>query len=72
MAISDETLRAMIRDFHGFEISDDEMDLVRPAIEGYLAEVDKLKDLDLSGAMSSRLLHPGEDTASHPKRRGES
>ena len=56
MAISDETLRAMIRDFHGFEISDDEMELVRPAIESYLAEAEKLKDLDLSRVMSSRLL----------------
>ena len=72
MAISDETLRAMIRDFHGFEISDDEMELVRPAIEGYLAEVEKLRDLDLSGVMSSRLLRASEGTASHPKNGGES
>lgn len=72
MAISDETLRAMIRDYHGFEISDDEMGLVRPAIEAYLAEVEKLRDLDLSGVMSSRLLRASEDTASHPKNGGES
>ncbi len=60
MGISVDTLKAMIRDFQGFEISDDEFELVLPAIEGYLAEVEKLKDLDLSSVMSSRLLRAKE------------
>ena len=47
----------MIRDYHGFEISDAELDLVAPALNGYLAEVEKLRDLDLSDVMSGRLLH---------------
>ena len=53
-------MKAMIRDYHGFEISDEELDLVAPALNGYLAEVEKLRDLDLSDVMSGRLLHADE------------
>ena len=60
MPIAKETLKAMIRDYHGFEISDEELDLVAPALNGYLAEVEKLRDLDLSDIMSGRLLHADE------------
>ena len=60
MAIEKETLKAMIRDFHGFEISDEELDLVKPALDNYLAQVEKLRELDLSGVMSSRLLQANE------------
>jgi len=41
-------------------ISDEELDLVAPALNGYLAEVEKLRDLDLSDIMSGRLLHADE------------
>ena len=60
MPIEKETLKAMIPDYHGFEISDEELDLVAPALNGYLAEVEKLRDLDLSDIMSGRLLHADE------------
>ena len=60
MAIEKETLKAMIRDFHGFEISDEELDLVQPALDNYLAQVEKLRELDLSSVMSSRLLRANE------------
>ena len=60
MAINPDTLRAMIREFHGLEVSDEEFELLRPTLEGYLAEVEKLKDLDLSNVMSSRLLRAQE------------
>ncbi len=56
MAISTETLRAMIRDFKGLELSDEELELVRPELESYLAEVEKIRELDLASVMSSRLL----------------
>ncbi len=56
MAISMETLRAMIRDFKGLELSDEELELVRPELESYLAEVEKIRELDLAHVMSSRLL----------------
>ncbi len=60
MAIEKETLKAMIRDFHGFEISDEELDLVKPALDNYLDQVEKLRELDLSSVMSSRLLRATE------------
>ena len=56
MSISDETLKAMIRDFNGLELSDDELELVRPELDYYLDELKKLDALDLSDAFSSRLL----------------
>ncbi|MDA0770558.1 MAG: hypothetical protein BZY79_04590 [SAR202 cluster bacterium Casp-Chloro-G4] len=61
MTISAETLKAMIRDFKGFELSDEELELVRPELESYLREVELLKELDLSGLMSSRLLRAKEE-----------
>ena len=60
MPIEKETLKAMIRDFHGFEISDEELDMVAPALNGYLADVEMLRDLDLSDVMSGRLIHADE------------
>ena len=60
MAISKETLKAMIRDFQLFELSDSELDLIAPELASYLAELEKLRELDLSGIMSSRLLKTGE------------
>ena len=60
MAIQNDTLKAIIRDYHGFELTDEELDLVRPTVENYLAEVEKLRDLDLSGVMSSRQIRADE------------
>ena len=60
MDISDETLKAIIRDYHGFELSDAELALIRPELESYMAELEKLRNMDLSGVMSARLLHAGE------------
>lgn len=64
MAVSKETLKAMIRDYGGFELSDDEFELVMPAIESYLSEMENIRDLDLHDVMSARLLRAGE--GSHP------
>jgi hypothetical protein len=60
MTIPTETLQAMIRSHHGFELTDEELDRVRPELENYLNEVEKLRDLDLSSVMSSRLLRAQE------------
>ena len=60
MAIPNETLQAMIKSYYGFELTDDELERVRPELENYLNEVDKLRDLDLSNVMSSRLLRAQE------------
>ncbi len=60
MAVSQQTLRAMIQDYGGLELSDEELAVVLPEIESYLAEVETLRELDLSQVMSSRLLRAVE------------
>ena len=60
MAITKETLQAMIREFHGMELSDAELDLIAPALDSYLAEVENLRELDLSDVMSGRILNAQE------------
>ena len=60
MPISDETLNRIIAEYGGFELSKEELELVRPELENYLTELQKLRDLDLSDVMSSRLLRAAE------------
>ena len=60
MALSNETLKAMIRDYGGFDLTDEELELIRPELEFYLAEVEKLGELDLSDVLSGRLLRADE------------
>ena len=60
MTIQIDTLKAMIRDYHGFALSDEELEIVRPILENYLSEVENLKDLNLADVMSGRLLRPKE------------
>ena len=60
MPISDATLKRMIAEYGGFELSDAELELVRPELENYLAELQNLRDLDLSSVMSARLLRAGD------------
>ena len=60
MTITKETLQAMIREFQGIELSDEELEIIAPALEGYLAEVENLRELDLSDVMSGRVLRAQE------------
>ena len=60
MAITKVTLQAMIREFHGIELSDEELELIAPALDSYLAEVENLRELDLSDVMSGRILRAQE------------
>lgn len=60
MAIPHETLQAMIRSYNGFALTDEELERVRPELDTYLREVEKLRDLELSRVMSSRLLRAQE------------
>ncbi len=66
MRVSDETLQGIIRDYNGFELSAEELELVRPEIDFYLAQLAVLDDLELSGVMSGRLLRmpSGDESAS--------
>ena len=61
MSIPNDTLQAMIRSYHGFALTDAELELVRPELESYLEEVEKLRDLDLANVMSGRLLRVQEE-----------
>ena len=60
MGISKETMQAIIRDYGGFELSDEELDLVQPEVDGYLEAMEGVADLDLADVMSSRLLRAAE------------
>jgi hypothetical protein len=60
MALSRETLKAMVRDYQGLELSDEELERVRPELDSYLAEVERLRELDLSHIVSARLLRANE------------
>jgi hypothetical protein len=63
MSIPNATLQAMIRSYHGFALTDDELELVRPELENYLREVEKLRELDLADVLSGRLLRAQEGEA---------
>ncbi len=60
MAITKDTLKAIIREFHGMELSDEELEMIAPALDSYLAEVENLRELDLSDVMSGRILRAQE------------
>jgi hypothetical protein len=60
MTIPNETLQAVIRSFNGFELTDEELERVRPELDNYVREMEKLRELDLSAVMSSRLLRAQE------------
>ena len=60
MAISRGTLKAMIRDYGGFPVTDAELDLIQPELDNYLVELEKLRQLDLSNVLSARLLRTQE------------
>ena len=63
MGISNETMRAIIREYGGFELSDEELDQVRPEVDSYIEAMAEIAELDLSDTMSSRLLRAAEGGA---------
>ena len=60
MVLTRETLKAIIRDYHGFPLSDEELERVRPELENYCRAVEQLRALDLSAVFSGRLLRVQE------------
>ena len=63
MGISNETMRAIIREYGGFELSDEELEQVRPEVDSYIEAMAEIAELDLSDTMSSRLLRAAEGGA---------
>ena len=70
MSVSDETLQAIIRDYNGFELSAEELELVKPEIEYYLQQLEILDELDLSDTMSGRLLRMAADDETRARQQG--
>ena len=62
MPVSKDTLKAIVEEYGGVPLSDEELDLVAPEVESYLREIDQLRDLDLSSVMSGRLMRVQEAT----------
>ena len=60
MAIPNETLQAMIQAFNGFELTDEELEYMRPELDNYIKEMANLRALDLANVMSSRLIRAQE------------
>lgn len=60
MGISKETMKAIIREYGGFELSDSELDLVQPEVDSYLEAMAGADDLDLADVVSGRLLRAAE------------
>jgi Asp-tRNA(Asn)/Glu-tRNA(Gln) amidotransferase C subunit len=60
MALSTETLKAMMRDYHALQLSDEELERIRPELDDYLAAIEPLRELDLSNVLSARLLRANE------------
>jgi hypothetical protein len=60
MTLSIATLKAMMHEYHGFQLSDEELERIRPELESYLAEAERLRELDLANVLSARLLHVDE------------
>ena len=60
MGISNETMRAMIREYGGFDLSDEELELVRSEVDSYIEAMAGVAGLELAGVMSSRLLRAAE------------
>ncbi len=59
MAISNETMKAVVRDYRGIELSDEELELVRPEVESYMEAMAGIEELDLANLMSGRPQHVG-------------
>ena len=60
--MSKDTLKAIIEEYGGIPLSDEELDLVAPEVESYLKEANQLRELDLSSVMSGRIMRAQEAT----------
>ena len=55
MTISKETILAIVRDYHGLEVTDAELELVLADLRRYERIMNMLEELDLTGVVSARL-----------------
>ena len=57
MTISTATLRAILDEFGGIPMSDDELTKVTPVVEAFVAEFSRLNELDLGNIDSALQMH---------------
>ena len=55
-----ETLKAMIEEYQGIPLTDDELKRVLPEIEVYVRGAEQLRALDLAAVVSGRLVRVQE------------
>ena len=60
MVVTKETLRAIFREFGGLEPTDDDLDEVLANVQAYVECAEKLRQVDVSSVLSSRLLRAQE------------
>ena len=60
MAITPETLKAILSEFGGVEMSEGQLADAAGAVETWMAELRRLRDLDLSAGFSANVLHPAD------------
>jgi hypothetical protein len=53
MAISVDTLRAVLNEYGGVEMSDEELAQVAPIVQAFVAEFSRLRELDLTDTYSA-------------------
>ena len=58
--VTEDTLRAMLREFGGVEPTDEEMEAVLNSVNTYRQRAAPLGELDLATVLSGRLLHAQE------------
>ena len=60
MPVTRETLRRMLQELGGLEMSDEELDRVLPHVQSYLDIAAKMEQLNLRGVLAGRLLRADE------------
>ena len=57
MAVTKETLRAILDEFGGIPMDDEELEAAVKVVNGYLTQVENAKDVDTSAVYSGRVVH---------------
>jgi hypothetical protein len=57
MPVTKEVLKAMLEAYGGIPMSDEELEKAVGPVNGYLEQVEAIKDLDTSAVYSGRVIH---------------
>ena len=56
MAIRRETIKAIIKDYNGFDLSEEELDVIEEGLAAYDQVVQKMGELELADVVSARVM----------------